>query len=241
MSNFKIDFGPEWDALKKQFRGNEAMQSIIPDVSIAILKFHNSLEQRVGAVYAAPGKLSNVMYGRSVNPSLIGNTFIRAGLQYQQKPIPLSAYPFKVEANTSSLSAVPTRIPFGDPLGFVKWKRLHVSENYLVAIKRGDYQQRTISTKFGGNTQGNIYAFGNTRGGSAFGGRIVGRYTQTWATRPSLGVKGIHTKSMRTQYGPTLAYLAQIVVNDTNDSTMNKAQDTFYNDIAKAFTNYYGK
>ena len=92
MSSFKIEFGSDWDKLRKSFSTNDALQKAMPDIAISILKVHNVLEKRVDDLFNMPMKLSSVMIGSSAKPAALGKTFLRYNLQYRRKAIPLSNF-----------------------------------------------------------------------------------------------------------------------------------------------------
>jgi len=200
---------------------NDAIKEIVPDITIAVLKLHNTLERNVNSTYTNPKLLSTVLLGSSVQD--ISKTFLRFGLQYRQVSVPLSDYKMVVSGSTS-ISAAPMRRADGG----ITWKLGTWSKTYKSEVVRGKFEQ-ILPYKNRKNPAGSKFAFTNFEGSDA----IVVRKRQTWQVRPTRGREGIRTK-LTEQYGPTLAYLANITYN--NDIV---AREKATNDIIKAFTDYY--
>lgn len=241
--NFKIDI-KELQDIKERLKTNLTLKDIMPDVSVAILKFHNVLDTRVNEVFANPKRLSSVRIGNSVPQGQLGNTLLRYSLQYRMKAVPLSDYPFQVTPS-ESISKVPTRLPPTKPLGFVKWKSRKVSEDFKVLVQRskGYTEQYPAKSRKGSNAGASDKVFGNKRigpkGKTLANGRLVARHRQTWATRPTYGKEGIRTKSMETQYGPTLAYLANIIYD--KDAVTQQAKERMSLEIYNSFAKWYDR
>lgn len=223
MSNFKIDFGSEWNTLRKNLSESSYLAKAVPDVSIAILKFHNSLENRIEELYNTPYGLSRVMLGSSVKPGALGKTFLRYGLQYRDKAIPLGEYKHTVE-DSSSLSSAPLRLN-NEPLGFVVWNRYRWSKKIRMEIRK----RKVTGARRGGN-------FSKLSGFkmNAEPNKIFARETNaTWSTYPTKGVKGTRAPYSEL-YGPSLAILASSVFD--KDKKIDKAKDTLADDILDAIT-----
>jgi hypothetical protein len=241
--NYKIPI-KELQELKERLKTNQTLKDIMPDVSVAILKFHNVLDTRVNEVFANPKRLSTVRIGNTVPQGQLGNTLLRYSLQYHMKAVPLSDYPYQITPSSSE-SKVPTRIPTTNPLGFVKWKSRKVSEDFKVLVQRskGYTEQYPAKSRKGSNNAASDKVFGNKRigpkGKVLANGRLISRYRQTWATRPTYGREGIHTKSMETQYGPTLAYLANTIYD--KDAAAQQAKERMSLEISTAFVKWYAR
>lgn len=226
MANFKVQI-EGLDILKKGIQQDETLRKIVPDVSIGILKFHNTLERRVGELFTNKNKLTSVLIGRSVSPASLGKTFLRYSLQYQNKPTPLSDYEV-TESDSNSISSAPIRIPPGDVKGGVRWRKGKYSKEYKVAVRRGKSKVQKVYGK-------KTLAF-RTRGKNSTV-LLLARKRQTWRVRPTRGKFGIRTK-LSIVYGPSLANLASSTYD--KDAQTQKALVTLQNDIIKAFTRYYG-
>lgn len=223
MSNFKIDFGPEWNTLRKNLKENSYLQKAVPDISIAILKFHNSLENRIDELYNVPYGLSKVMVGSSVKPEAIGRTFLRYGLQYRDKAVPLGEYKHIVE-DSSSESSAPLRLN-NVPLGLVVWNRHRWSKKIRMEIRKG----KTTGARRGGNF--------STKSGfkmNAEPSKIFARETDaTWSIYPTKGVRGTRAPYSEL-YGPSLVTLAGSVFD--KDKKVDQAKDTLVDDMLDAIT-----
>lgn len=204
MSNFKIEFD-EVKNLKKTF-GKGASEAITEAMTDSILNFHKLLESRVNTLYAAPGLLSDVRIGKTINLEGSGRTILRYSLQYREKAIPLHEYPFDERAS-ASFSSHPKRLGGNEGLGYVKWTRGQYSYDYPVEVRRGRPKLQE-----------------NRKGYKPFvrNGILVSRKRQTWHVRPSYGIKGTRTK-LYIKFGPSLARLAEVTYD--KDPYVNQAID----------------
>ncbi len=222
--SFKITPGPEWDILRKSLQTAVTIQKIIPDVTVAILKFHNTLERRVGELFTAPDKLSSVMIGSSRAPSEIGKTFLRYSLQYRSKPIPLSAY----EQSTTSVENDKAKIPYRLRPNYVRWtpaKKVRVTKTY-VRRGKGVIPRRIKGSRFEG--------FYQSKGGQNW---ILARKQQaTWITYPGVGEEGTRAP-IQQLWGPKLITLASKVYDV--DKEVEKAKETLQNDVINAILKSY--
>lgn len=222
MASFKIDFGPDWDKLRKSFKTNEAVQKAVPDISMSILKFHNVLEKRVSDLFNTPGKLSDVMIGRSVAPSEIGKTFLRYNLQYRDIPVALNRFNYTSNA-VGSLSIAPLR---SEPLGRVHWKKGKYSKKLMFNIRKGKPQGQRI----GGNFSKQGAFIGPDR-------KIMARTTSsTWDRYPKKGFAGIRAPYQEL-FGPSLMTIANKVYD--KDTQVHKAFEQMQIDIANALVKGY--
>jgi hypothetical protein len=219
MSNFKITFGPEWDKLRKNLQSDEILARIVPDVSLAILKLNNVLEDRVKSIFNAPGSLNSVRIGNTVAPESLGKTFLRYSLQYRDVPIPLAKFPY-TETRVSANAKYPNRLSNG----FVRWTPKSYAIETKVAIRKG---------KFLIAKRGNKY----TQKGFVNEGRILAREQKaTWSTFPSKNVTGVRAPFSEL-YGPSLATLAAKVYDV--DPVVAKAKERVQEDILDAVIRGY--
>jgi hypothetical protein len=220
MSNFKITFGPEWDTLRKNLQSDTTLERVVPDVSIAILKLHNTLERRVDELFTNKDKLSSVLIGNSKAPSEIGKTFLRYSLQYRFKSVPYTAYNF-----STSEVAVKSFIPFRIRDNFIRYTSYGKATAVSTEYRRGKSKliRRVKGSPFKGFIQnGIVYA------------RVQKR---TWNEVPSVAnPKGIRAPIQRL-FGPSLSTLAAKVYDV--DSQVAKAKDKVGDDILTAIIRSY--
>lgn len=223
MSNFKVHVDGLAE-LKSWLKKDNMAATVVPDVSLAILKFHNVLERRVGEVFTAKNSLNSVMIGRSVSNAQLGNTLLRFSLQYQDKPLPLSDFDFEVDSAKlpGALSTAPLRVGKG-PLGFVKWTLGEWSHRVAVKVRRNREQtSRTRQPVFESK------------------GKLLARNTgATWAIYPSKGEKGDRTDMTDFLFGPSLAAQARGIYE--NDATAQAAKEKMTDEIVTAFAEFYTK
>jgi len=219
MSSFKITFGPEWEQLRKNLQSSTIAERIVPDVSIAILKFSNVLEGRVNTVFNAPSSINSVRIGNSVSPEKLGNTFLRYSLQYRDKPIPLSKYPY-TETRVSANSKYPNRLPNR----FVRW----TPKSYAFETKVSVQKSKNLIAKRGKNYR---------QKGFVYNGKILAREQKaTWKVFPSKFVEGVRAPFSEL-YGPSLATLIAKVYDV--DPVVAKAKDKVQEDILNAVVRGY--
>jgi hypothetical protein len=221
--NFKVEI-EGLDVFKKQLSASEALKRVVPDMTLAVLSLHNTLEKRVGELFNTPATLSSVMIGKSVQPSELGNTFIRYSLQYRNKPITLENYNWTETANNTSLSTAPLR--FDRPLGLVDWTEGTWSKDIKVEVRKG---RKVLASRRGkDNLKGFIQ-----------GGKIKARLQKAtykvgeYPTKGKIGVRAPYS----TLFGPSLATLASKVFSV--DKEVEKAVDNMQDKIVKAFVGFY--
>jgi len=211
------------NTLKKLADSDAAIQTILPDISTSILKFNTTLNNRVDALFNTPYSLDKVRIGRTVDADRITKTLLRFSLQYQDVPVTLDKYPIQ-ETESSSISSAPTRIPPINLRGFVKWHKGKHSKDYKVSIRKGKY-------KLQGENKIGSYAFQTPRTHL-----LLRRFRDTWDELPTKGNLGIRSPR-QVMYGPSLASLAASVLE--KDSTISRAYDKMFDEIAKAYIRYY--
>ena len=222
--SFKIEFGKDWDTIRKSAKTDETLQRAIPDISISILKLHNTLERRITELYNIPGTLSDVMIGSSKKPEALGATFLRYNLQYRDKAIPLAKFPFTI-VESASLSKAPLR---KEPLGSVHWKQGKYSKDVYTLIRKGSTPSRA---RRGGNF--------DKRRGFFTGTNIKAREASaTWSEFPKKSVEGTRAP-YSTLYGPSLMTVANTVFD--KDKQVAKAFDNMQDEILTALAESYRK
>lgn len=225
MSTFKIEI----EGLKefKAFLKQDALAAKIqPDITASILQLHNTLEQRVAAVFNAPDLLGSVMKGRSVSANNIGNTLLRFGLQYESKPIPLNKFPQESSKSTAQ-SVAPLRIPPTDKYGFVKWTPGMYSTEVRVAVRKGAYKANLVTKGY--VSQKFFYGKGNAL--------LARSQYATWEDFPTKGSLGLRAPVTSSLFGPPLSSMAAGVYK--NDHVVEIALTKLQDNIVKAFVKYY--
>jgi len=220
--SFKITFGDDWEKLRKSIKTDETVRKIVPDVTVAILKLHNTLERRVGDLFNIPYPLGNVMIGSSKSPAELGNTFLRYNLQYRDKKVPLVQYPW-IETPSTAKSFAPLRKV---PLGSVHWKEGEWSKDIYTRIRKGSTPSRA---RRGGN-------FSKLRGFFT-GTNIKAREQEdTWLVKPDKDIEGTRAP-YSILYGPSLATLTSKVYDV--DKEVAVAADRLQMDIIEAIVRSY--
>jgi hypothetical protein len=223
MTSFKLRV-EGLDEIKRSFKADSSIEKILPNVTLAMLKFNNVLEQRIEELYNAPGSLSDVMIGHSIRPEELSKTFLRYSLQYRDKPIRLIEYPSSQSGILPVLSKAPLR---KEPLGPVHWKQGRYSRKITVN-KRKDKPE---GARLGGNFSKRTAFYGFDKRG------IFARETdKTWSELPKTGSYGKRAP-FKELYGPSLMTLANALYD--KDSKVKRAVTTLEEDIIKAMVSFY--
>jgi hypothetical protein len=206
------------ELLKAGLKTDESLRRVIPDMSLAVLHLHNTLESRVGELFTSKNSLSSVMIGHSIKPDQVGNTFLRYSLQYRRVPEPLANFKTSIN-NSSSLSA----IPWVEANGWVKWTRGEFSKETLVSVRRGRKEIPTLRDRKGFTVNGKIR---------------VRKQDATWRKFPGVALPQGERKGMtKMMFGPTLSELASKVYD--KDTQVAAAKEKVTTDMIRAFTNFY--
>jgi len=225
--SFRIDIGTgkEWDSLRKSFATNDSLQRALPDISIAILKLHSTLETRVSDLFNMPSKLSSVMIGNSVKPAEVGKTFLRYNLQYRRKAIPLANFrPISV-TKTIVRNAIPI-IKANGSRGQILVNKARITK---VQVRRGKTDNSTRNPQY--------FYYAKKK-------RILARNQQdTWNTLPELDMNNRIIKDsgerapVRQIFGPSLMEVANRVFD--KDRAVQKAYTQMQTDIITALLKGY--
>lgn len=222
---FVINFdNGDLEKLSNNLASQGLVSSLIPDVNIAIDKFHNTLASRVSTLYKVPASLDTVR--RKTTTSSTGTLSLEYNLTYIQKPVTLAKYKLNFkEITLSGEEGDKNGIPFFDGRRF-RYLPLNKAQSVKVTIKNSGSgaasikPQRTKYKKFFVASIGEIF----TRTEKA-----------TWITIPSPTAydKGIRTP-IKLLFGPSLSDLASITYS--NDGVVENAKDIIVEDIYKAFS-----
>jgi hypothetical protein len=130
---------------KQKLASDDSLATIIPDITIAILHFHDTLEKRVNDLFAVPYSLSRVLAGGRGISTITKGTHVTTELRYNMKAIPLVQYPtqsyglttfsmkgFSADVSSKSISSAPVRMKDGG----VIWIKGMYSQQYLVEVRR---------------------------------------------------------------------------------------------------------
>lgn len=225
MGNFKIDT-EDLKKLADWFKTDASAAVLVPDVTMSILKFHNTLETRVSDVFTAKVKLSSVKVGGNSVTGKKGIDGLSFTLEYKSKPLRLDQFKFQT-VDSDAISSAPTRLPFGDPLGFVKWQEGQHSKQVNVQVIRG----KTNDGSYGNQ----IYPAYRVKQGNKI--RLRARKQDaTWDTYPTKGVKGTYAPTTGL-FGPPLSVQANALFD--KDRVVNKAWDKMQDEIVKTLTKSY--
>jgi len=186
---------------------DETMRTVSPDISIAFLRLHNTLVDRVAANYTVPFSLDRVFTGVK---SLGKEGF---SMDYIYRSIPLARYPHK-EQNTF----VKNSIPFAFANGFIKYTPINMAQKTNVTIRRAGGKalprQHTAYKKFYAPKIGKIF---------------VRLQDATWSRIPSEYDPKGKRAPIKQLFGPTLSTLARITYDF--DPKMEVARDTLASDV----------
>jgi len=225
---FKIQF-EGLELLKKQLKKDVSLKSIIPDVSLSLLKYHNALEQRVEEVFTAKDKLSDVMIGKSVKPAELGGTFLKYSLQYRFKPTPLEKFKYTL----STVSTPTAYIPFQMPNGKLRYRKSPTSVKVMTEVVKG---RKVTSRKSKRSAFKGFYVPDSTRK-PIFRNKIFARrQKRSWDEYPSMESFGVHAPIVRL-FGPALSRRAEIIVN--KDRKFEKFKTALADELITHFLNYY--
>jgi len=228
MQNVKVTI-PDFKEIKSFFSKGMELSTFEVEFTQAVLLASAAIDKSVKALYNAPGVPSEVMVGKAVKPEALGKTFIRYGLQYREKKIPLIKYPHR-ETEVSVFNAIPFKTLTSDKKYFLPINKARsVSVNVR---KKGGYslkRQRTPYKKF-------LVDNGYMKG-------IYARDTsETWSELPTRGESGKIVGGRRAKYhelyGPSLADLAETVFK--YEPEVQKALDNIPEIILNSVAKYYG-
>jgi len=215
----KFDNG-DLEKLSINLASQNLLSPIVPDVNMAINKFHNALEERVNANFKVPYSLDTV---RRPSSPITSNLSMEYSLVYADTPVPLAKYKY-----TTTKVKVRNAIPFMYAENKIRYTPINKAKSVRVTIKNGrggvaaTPRKRTQFKKF-------LIDNENTKG-------IFVRLTKpTWEEIPNPeNKKGVRNKNLKLLFGPSVARLAISVYN--KDIEMDKAKDTLSKDILNAFT-----
>ena len=214
--SFTVKFD-DLEQISKNILPSDILSRIVPDINLAIAKFHNTLEARVGSLYKNKKPLDSVLITNSLSKS---NISLNYQLVYKDVKVPLADYPY-----TQASIAVKNSIPFGMKNGWVRYTKVNKARSVKVTVRSSGSPSlprvRTAYKKFVGNVRGRE--------------RILVRLQKaTWLQIPNeLNPDGIRAP-YRELFGPSLARLAEITYD--KDSQMQAAKDHLADEISNAFT-----
>lgn len=192
--NFKVNISG-LDEVKKRLNLSNFNKALIPAFTEAVNLLHTDLEREIQKNYHAPGKLSDVLIGKTLKPEQRTDTFFKFSLQYRFKPIPLHKYPnFKSSQVTDDISVA--RIRELRPVG-------QFSHEVRKTILRGR-GSKTLA-----RDRRNIKAKG-FRPGKAGTPIFARKQQKTWIEEPSVTSDGVRAP-ITMLFGPSLSQLAEKV------------------------------
>lgn len=228
MSSVKVTI-PDFKEIKSFFSKGMQLSTFEVEFTQAVLLTTAVVDRRVKALYNAPGVPSEVMIGKSVKPEALGKTFIRYGLQYREKKIPLIKYPHFTQ-ETKVRNAIPFLTVTDEGPYF---KPINKARIVYVSVKKQKSSNLTKrNVKFKKFLVDNSYMKG-----------IFARDTsETWSELPTRSANGFIAGGRRAKYhelyGPSLADLAEIVFK--HDPEVQKALDSIPDRVIKSMDKHYG-
>lgn len=227
MSSVKVTI-PDFKEIKSFFSKGMQLSTFEVEFTQAVLLTTAVIDKRVKALYNAPGVPSDVMIGKSVKPEALSKTFIRYGLQYRDKKIPLIKYPYSVR-ETKVRNAIPFQTLTSEGPYF---KPINKARIVSVRVKK---QKSTNLTKR--NTKFKKFFVDN----SYMKGIFARDTNETWSELPTRSAGGRIVGGKRAKYhelyGPSLADLAETVFK--HDPEVQKALDNIPEVLLKSIGKYY--
>lgn len=217
-TNLKVDI-EGLKLLKNSLANGASTERLVPEMSLAVLQFHNVLEKRVGEVFTLRTPLSSYLIGKSVKPSAQGKTFLKYSLQYRSRPEPLSNFKYSLKASGST-SLAPVRVN----LNFVKNVSGKFSTEIHSEVRKGKEQlvrRKRGSPLKGFHQKGKIYAR---------------KQKKTWIERPYGGSDG-ERAPIQMLFGPRASLLASKVFD--NDPQVKQHFRYMEEKILKSFIEFY--
>lgn len=217
------------EEFKKSLLAYPDLIKSVPDMSIGIMQFHNTLERRLSETWAAPGTLSDVLVTSSLTPREVVKNFATYNLEYKDVPIPLEKYGYEVGAS-SSISKAPIRKGGKNALTKVKWTAGTWSKKVSVQVGRN---YKVEVARRGGNA--------SQLKGFMVNGKIFARKQKaTWLELPTKGVStGDENRAPFSRlYGPSLFTRAKDLFQ--KDKQVQKAADDILDIVANSWVKYYG-
>lgn len=214
--SFTIKFD-DLEQISKNIMPSDILNRIVPDVNSAVAKFHNTLENRIEALYTLKSSLGSVLVS-SKTPINISNVSIDYQLVYQKELVPLADYEFNNKGVPSATARYPRRLPNK----YISWVLKGYAIETKTEIRRG---KPKIARRGKGNYRYKGFEQNNV---------IYARMQKaTWKTYPSRFSEGTRAPFVAL-YGPTLARLAESTYE--KDAQMQVAKDKLADDISNAFT-----
>ncbi len=191
MSSFAISI-QGFKQLQEDFSEKVLEKQLVPVVGAELLKVHNALRFAVHNEYALDKSLDTVFKGKSVNSYKQGKALIGAGIEYEEKKVRLSEFPFKVK-----VLLVKNRMMLPDgTLRFASPSNKIRAKEYSVMVKRrGGYKEIYGKTARG--------AFRTNKVPSGLTQLLERQQDATWKEEPN--VRALY----RPLYGPSLAKMAE--------------------------------
>lgn len=206
-----------------------------PDINVAILSLHNTIEKRVKDSFYAPGELSSVLVRESLNPFSKSNTSLQYGLVYNKVSIPLEEYPYSEKELNLLYPQKGNAIPYTKGGDKVYYLPINKARSVTVKVnKRGSLAKTSrVRTKYK-----KFLAKDKNTGGIR--GIFVRKQEDTWKTFPSMEdgeLVGGERAPIRRLYGYPLSTLADIVYE--HDPYVQAAAEKVTDRLVEAIGRYY--
>lgn len=232
MSNVTLELKGLKEAVEFYKKGL-LMDTYVPEVNLAILALHNTIEKRVKESFYAPGELSSVLVKESLNPFFKSGTSLSYGLEYVRKSIPLEQYEHKVKDLTLPIDRG-NALPYtksGDKTYYLPINKAR-SVTVKVNKRRSSGKTSRVRTKF-------------KKFPVVVNGTVEGIFTRkqenTWKTYPTMDadgwVSGGDRAPIQRLYGYPLSTLADIVFE--HDPYVQAAAEKVTDSLIQAMSKYY--
>jgi hypothetical protein len=227
MANVKVSIAG-FKEIKEFFKTGLELSTHEVELTQSMLMVAATIDRRVKDLYNAPGVPSSMMIGKTIKPEALGKTFLRYGLQYREKEIPLIDYPHMLK-EVSVRNAIPFKTLTSEKTYFLPInKAVQVTSKVR---KRGGYAVKQTRTPFKKFLVDNGY--------------MRGIYTRdsksTWDEVPTRSpdgkIVGGRRSSYHQLYGPSLAKLADIVY--AHDSEVQASIDNVPETLIASINRYY--
>lgn len=188
-----------------------------------VMDFHYALARRTKELFNVPYSLNEVLIGKTVSRQKFGRAAGKYGLQYRDKLVKASEFPFTV-VSSNAVSKAPLR----KENGMVKWTAGAYSRQVYVSIRRNKSERLERN----GQT-----AYARIQEGGIVDGIRVRRAEKTWNEFPTKDFFGNRDNTTSGVFGPSLSSMAAGVIN--NDANIQKELNKLGNSIANTYLKFY--
>lgn len=224
MSNVTLELKGLKEAVEFYKKGL-LLDTYVPEVNLAILALHNTIEKRIKESFYAPGSLDSVLVKESLNPFFKSSTQLIYGLEYEKKSIPLEEYPYSIK-ELEVKNAIPYTKGSSDKVYYLP---INKARSVTVKVnKRGSaVKSSRVRTKYK-----KFLVEGK--------GIFVRKHKNTWTTFPKMEdgkLIGGDRAPIQRLYGYPLATLADTMFE--HDPYIRTATEKVTDSLIQAMSKYY--